>query len=64
MNSKTLRLSAVVAVLVTSALLIGFILNLVNAEQLKTTLTKTLLVIGVIALTTLGVIAISGNKPD
>jgi Na+-driven multidrug efflux pump len=62
MGSKTLRLSAVAAVLITATLLVGFVLGAINADQLKSTLGKTLAVIAIIALASVAAVAITSNK--
>jgi quinol-cytochrome oxidoreductase complex cytochrome b subunit len=62
MGSKTLKLCAITAVLVSGLLLVAFILGWIESEQLQSSLTKTLSVIGVIALISLATMAIAGSK--
>jgi hypothetical protein len=62
MNAKTLKVSAVAAVMVGTLLLIGFILEIITAEALRDTLTKALLTIGAIALATLVISTITRSN--
>lgn len=59
MEAKTLRLSAVTAVMITAILLIGFITGAIDSDQLKSTLGKALAIIGILALTSIATVAIT-----
>lgn len=62
MGSKTLRLSAIGAILISAVLLIGFIVGAIDSEQLKSTLVKVLAVIGVLALASIAATALGSGK--
>jgi hypothetical protein len=62
MNSKTLRLSAIIAVLITAVLLISFVLGAIDADQFKSTLGKAAAVIAIMTLASIATLAISSKK--
>ncbi len=62
MGNKTLKISGIIVIVVVAALLIALVLGAVEFEELKTTLGKTVLVVGIAALATIGVTALAGNN--
>lgn len=59
---KNLQISAIFAVLITAGLSIALVLGVIDSEQLTESLTKSLLVIGILALSGLVVAAIANKK--
>lgn len=64
MRSKVLQISAVVAIFIITLLLIGLVLEIIDMEQLKTTLGKSLLILGILAVATFLITAISKVNQD
>lgn len=61
MGSTTVKISAMVAVIIIALMLIGFVLEIVTADQMTSTLGKTLLVIFIVAISTM-VISFIGQQ--
>ncbi len=63
-SSKTLKLGAIAVIIVTAVLMITLVSGAIDAEQLKSTLGKSVLVIGVLVLAFIGITAVSTSSKD
>lgn len=60
--SKALQLGGVIAVIMSTLLLVGLILNVIDLDQFKSTLAKVLEVIAVLVLASIAVTSIARTK--
>jgi hypothetical protein len=61
---KTVQFGAVIVVIVTSLLLIGLVVGAIDTEQLKSTLSKSVMVIGILVLASIGIMAIASSSSN
>ncbi|MES2971222.1 MAG: hypothetical protein V4702_02805 [Patescibacteria group bacterium] len=57
-SGKTLQFGAIIVVVATALLLIALVAGAIDTEQLKTTFGKTVLIVGVLVLSSIGILAI------